>query len=75
VDITTVQPEKENVIPVVARATDADPFAEFDHVVRTGEVREVARFAFHMLLYSMFFVRTGPVLYMDRVVSTKLFKD
>ena len=55
-DITTVQPEKENVIPVVARTTDADPFAEFDHVIRTGEVREVARFAFHMLLYSMFFV-------------------
>ncbi len=54
-DITTIQPEKENVIPVVARTTDADSFAEFDHV-RTGEVREVARFAFHMLLYSMFFV-------------------
>jgi hypothetical protein len=42
VDITNVQPEKENVIPVMARTTDADPFAEFDHVVRTAEVREVA---------------------------------
>jgi hypothetical protein len=51
VDITTVQPQKENVTPVVA--TDggaADPFAEFDRVVRTGDVGEVPRLATHMLL-------------------------
>jgi hypothetical protein len=46
VDISRVQPQKENVTPVVA--TDggaADPFAEFDRVVRTGDVGEVPRLA------------------------------
>ncbi len=49
-DISTVQPQKENVTPVVATdgGAAADPFAEFDRVVRTGDVGEVPRLATHI---------------------------